>query len=74
MTTRKKLFFAPVRNTLTVWFGDPDHEHVCEELGDDVILMKDRARHIIGFEKLNFIPIGTDMPLVSFETMATPAR
>jgi hypothetical protein len=36
--------------------------------------MKDRNNQVIGFEKLNFVPLGTDMPLASFETMATPAR
>ena len=74
METKIKLFFDPVGNTLTVWFGDPDQEHLCEETGDDVILMKDRKGQVIGFEKLNFVPLGMEMPLVSFETMATPAR
>ena len=74
METKIKLFFDPVGNTLTVWFGDPDQEHLCEETGNDVILMKDRKGQVIGFEKLNFVPLGTEMPLVSFETMATPAR
>ena len=74
METKIKLFFDPAGNTLTVWFGDPDQEHICEETGNDVTLMKDRAGHVIGFEKLNFVPAGTDMPLVSFETMALPAR
>lgn len=71
METKIKLFFDPIGNTLTVWFGDPEKEHVSEETGDDVILMKDREGKVIGFEKLNFTPIGHDMPLVSFETMAT---
>ena len=74
METKIKLFFDPVGNTLTVWFGDPDQEHLCEETGNDVILMKDGNGQVIGFEKLNFVPLGTDMPLVSFETMAVPAR
>src|SRR5437868_12132482 len=29
-------------NTLTVWFDDPAKEVVCEEVDDDVVLMKDR--------------------------------
>jgi len=74
METKIKLFFDPVGNTLTVWFGDPDQEYMSEETGDDVILMKDRKGLVIGFEKLNFVPPGKEMPLVSFETMATPAR
>jgi hypothetical protein len=39
--------------TLTVWFSDPHEEHVCEETGDEVVLMKDSSGGVIGFEKLN---------------------
>ena len=65
-----KVFYDPAGNTLTVWFGDPRAEHVCEETGEEVILMKDRAGHVIGFEKLNFSPEGTAPVRVAFETMA----
>jgi hypothetical protein len=40
--------------TLTVWFGDPEAEHICEETVEEVILMKDAANRVIGFEKPNF--------------------
>jgi hypothetical protein len=40
-------------NTLTVWFEDPRKESICEEIGDDVVLIKDRDGRIIGFERLN---------------------
>jgi Protein of unknown function (DUF2283) len=42
-------------NTLTVWFDDPKKEHICEEIADDVILMKDRSGRVIGFERLNYL-------------------
>jgi hypothetical protein len=42
-------------NTLSVWFDDPQTEHVCEETDDDVILVKDRRGRIIGFERLNYL-------------------
>ena len=74
MEAKIKLFFDPVGNTLTVWFGDPDQEHLCEETGSDVVLMKDHTGQVIGFEKFNFVPLGTDMPLVSFETMPCPIK
>ncbi|MDP3734885.1 MAG: DUF2283 domain-containing protein [bacterium] len=52
---------APIRvcydsfgNTLNVWFDDPAKEHISEEVGDEVILNKDRRGRVIGFEKLNF--------------------
>jgi hypothetical protein len=49
-----RVFYDRVGNTLTVWFGDPQDEYVCEETGDEVILMKDRTGRVIGFGKLNF--------------------
>ena len=41
-------------NTLTVWFDDPQEEYICEETGEEVILMKDKGGRVIDFEKLNF--------------------
>ena len=57
--------------TLTVWFGDPHQEHICEETGDEVILMKDSSGRVIGFEKLNFSIPDNDRLRVALET--TPA-
>jgi len=57
--------------TLTVWFSDPRQEHLCEETGDEVVLMKDSTGHVIGFEKLNFSIPETDRLRVALET--TPA-
>ena len=65
-----KVFYDEVGNTLTVWFGNPQDEYVSEETGDEVILMKDKAGKVIGFEKLNF---SIDKPKhlqVAFETVA----
>ena len=42
-------------NTLSLWFDDPKKEAVCEETDDDVVLVKDRDRRVIGFERLNFL-------------------
>ena len=41
-------------DTLNVWFDDPKLEHSCEETGDEVVLSKDKAGRVIGFEKLNY--------------------
>ena len=49
-----KVFYDKEGNTLTVWFDDPQKEHVCEETGEEIILIKDKEGRIIGFEKLNF--------------------
>lgn len=51
-----KVYYDRVGNTLTVWFGEPQEEYVCEETGDEVILMKDKAGNVSGFERLNFSP------------------
>jgi hypothetical protein len=57
--------------TLTVWFSDRRQEYVCEETGDEVVLMKDATGRVIGFEKLNFSVPETDRLRVAVET--TPA-
>ena len=65
-----KVFYDKDGNTLTVWFGDPQDEYSCEETGDEVDLIKDKAGSVIGFEKLNFM-IAQPQPLrVAFETVA----
>ena len=50
------VYYDPAGRTLTVWFGDPHDEVSCDEVGDDVILMKDAAGQVIGVEKLNVTP------------------
>jgi uncharacterized protein DUF2283 len=65
-----KVFYDRTGNTLTVWFGDPRDEHVCEETGDEVILMKDQSGRVIGFEKLNFSIAESEKVRVAFETLA----
>lgn len=57
--------------TLTVWFADRSQEHVCEETGDEVILIKDASGRVIGFEKLNFSIPQSDALSVAVEP--TPA-
>jgi hypothetical protein len=54
--------------TLTVWFSDRHQEHICEETGDEVVLMKDSAGRVIGFEKLNFSIPETDRLRIALET------
>ena len=50
-----RVYFDRQGNTLTVWFDDPQREHVCDETDDDVILMKDRRGRVIGFQRLNYL-------------------
>ena len=65
-----KVFYDQVGNTLTVWFGNPQDEYVCEETGDEVILMKDVAGRVIGFEKLNFSVTKPEPLRVAFEALS----
>ena len=51
-----KISYDSHGNTLNVWFDDPKKEHICEETGEEVVLVKDRLGKVIGFEKLNFLP------------------
>jgi hypothetical protein len=50
-----RVYYDRTGNTLSVWFGDPQKEAICEEIADDVILVKDRRGHVIGFERLNYL-------------------
>ena len=65
-----KVFFDKVGNTLTVWFGDPSDEYICEETGEEIILMKDKNGNVIGFEKLNYAKEVDNNVKVSFETIS----
>ncbi len=69
-----KVYYDREGNSLTVWFGNPQDEYVCEETGEEVILMKDKLGKVIGFEKLNFnIPQPAGLQ-VAFETVSALAR
>jgi uncharacterized protein YuzE len=50
-----RVYFDRTGNTLSVWFDTPHKEHVCEEVGEDVVLVKDRKGRVIGFEFLNYL-------------------
>ena len=68
---RLRVFYDQEGHTLTVWFDDPQKESVVEETGDEVLLIKDRSGHVIGFEKLNFRVDHPEKLELAFET--TPA-
>lgn len=65
-----KVYYDRVGNTLTVWFGNPQDEYICEETGDEVVLMKNNLGQVIGFEKLNFSIVPPELMRVAFETVA----
>jgi len=63
-----KVLYDREGKTLTVWFEDATEESVCEETGEEVILIKDASGRVIGFEKLNFSVDDTEMLRVALET------
>jgi len=63
-----KLFYDRQGKTLTVWFSDAREEYVCEETGNEVILIKDKSGRVIGFEKLNFSVAEPERLRVALET------
>ena len=64
-----KVFYDREGKTLTVWFTERSREYICEETGDEVVLMKDASGQVIGFEKLNFSIPKTDFLRVALETV-----
>ena len=50
--SKLKIYYDAEGKTLSVWFDDPKKEAVSEEVGDGVILSKDKKGKVIGFEKL----------------------
>ena len=65
-----KVYYDKEGNTLTVWFDDSQNEYICEETGDEVILMKNKSGQVIGFEKLNYSLSKTEPLNVTFEAVA----
>lgn len=63
-----RLFYDRDGKTLTVWFTERSTEYICEETGDEVVLMKDSSGRVIGFEKLNFSIPQSDSLRVALET------
>jgi hypothetical protein len=39
-----KVFHDRLGNTLTIWFGNPQSEYLCEETGDEVVLRMRQER------------------------------
>ncbi len=67
-----KVIHDTMGHTLTIWLGDPAAEYICEETTDEVILMKDKAGEVIGFELLHYHPRGETSGL-TVETLAKTA-
>ena len=55
---RIKVIHDTVGHTLTVWLGDPQQEYLSTLTDDEVVIMKDRAGRVLGFEVLHYQPAG----------------
>jgi hypothetical protein len=51
---RIKVIHDLIGETLVVYWDDPTREEVCEEVGHEIILMKDAEGEVSGFERLYF--------------------
>jgi len=61
------VYYDTMGNTLTDWFGERSSEYLCEETGDEVILMKNQQGEVIGFEKLKYTIIENTNLKISLE-------
>jgi hypothetical protein len=50
-----RVYYDRAGNTLSVWFEEPKTQHFAEEIGDHIVLMKDRRGRVIGFQQLNYL-------------------
>ena len=64
---RVSVYHDRTGETLTVWFGNPKDEYICEHTKEDIILMKDKCGNVIGFEKLFFSVPSTERLQFTFE-------
>jgi hypothetical protein len=55
---RIRVIHDTVGHTLTVWLGEPLEEYVSTLTDDEVVVMKDRAGRVLGFEVLHYRPAG----------------
>lgn len=63
-----KIYYDSEENSLIVWFGEPQKEYICEETGEEIIIMKDKEGHVLGFEKLNYSLKASKENNIIFET------
>jgi hypothetical protein len=67
-----KVVHDTVGQTLTVWFDDPQTESVSEETAEEVVLIKNAAGRVIGFELLHYCPADADGLVVETVLRSAP--
>lgn len=58
--------YDEVGNTLDIWLTKPQ-KAICEETGKEIILKKDKKGNLLGFEILNYLPVGEKLKKVPVE-------
>jgi len=46
------VYYHKEMDTMDIWFGKPEDEVMAEEVGEGIILKKDKDGRVIGIEKL----------------------
>jgi len=46
------VYYHKEMDTMDIWFGNPEDEVMAEEVGEGLILKKDKEGRVIGIEKL----------------------
>jgi len=46
------IYYSKESDTMDIWFGNPEDEYISEEVGEGLILKKNKQGKIIGIEKL----------------------
>ena len=47
-----KIYYSKEKDTMDIWFDNPNLEVISEEAGEGLILKKDKDGKVIGIEKL----------------------
>lgn len=69
-----RVIHDPIGETLTVYFGVPRPDQVCEETGEGVILIKDpQSGEVVGFERL-YYKAASGPNIVTVETLVGDHR
>ena len=66
-----KVIHDVVGRTLTIWLEDPNKEAICEETTEEVVLMKNKAGEVIGFELLHYEASTSQPSGLTVETIVT---
>ena len=51
-----RVIHDPAGETLTIYWDDPHREEVCEEVNEELVLIKDSTGKLIGLEKMFYRP------------------